>query len=139
MPFGDPNEVEDVMAHLHEPTVSALPHRVKNNLSPWTCHQSHLQTLNCPLASMSLWTKTLSLGGGPRGTFLIFKMYLFFIFGCAGSVAVSWLSLGAVPGLLNAVASLVAKHRLNRTWPSAVVVCRLSCSMACGTFPELAG
>ena len=88
---------------------------------------------------MYLWTKTLSLGGGPRGTFLIFKMYLFFIFGCAGSIAVSWLSLGTVPGLLIAVASLVAKHRLEKTWRSAVVVHRLSCSTACGTLPELAG
>ena len=96
MPLGDLNEVEDVMAHLHEPIVSALPHGVKNNLSPWTCHHGHVTPADTQLPSLLrvlMDIDTLSLGGGSQGTFLIFKIYLFFIFGCTGSVAVSGLSL----------------------------------------------
>ena len=43
--------------------------------------------------------------------------------------------LAAMYGLLIAVASLVAKHRL-WTAGSVVVAYRLSCSTACGIFPD---
>ena len=70
MPFGDPNEVVDVMAHLHEPTVPALPHGVKNDLSPWTSHQVTPADTQLPSLLHVLMDKdTLSLGGGPWGTF----------------------------------------------------------------------
>ena len=45
-------------------------------------------------------------------------------------------SLVAVLGLLPAVASLVAEHRLLDTWASVDVARGLSCSMACGIFPD---
>ena len=57
--------------------------------------------------------------------------------GCLGSsIAVSrGYSLAAVCGLLTVVASLVVGHRLWGTG-SVVVVCRPSCSKACGIFPD---
>ena len=42
----------------------------------------------------------------------------------------------AVHGLLIAVVSLVAEHRLLGTWASVVVAHRLSCFVACETFPD---
>ena len=70
-------------------------------------------------------------------------VYLFFFFDCTGSsllcmiVSLVVVSRGYSPlvmcGLLIAVASLITGHRL---WSTGfvVVVCRLSCSMACGIF-----
>ena len=45
-------------------------------------------------------------------------------------------SLVAVVGLLTAVISLVAKHRLCGSWASVLVAHELSCSAACRVFPD---
>ena len=61
-----------------------------------------------------------------------FRAHLFFIFGCTGSLLLSGLSLvadsgcfslGDVPGLLSAVASLVGEHRLwgSQLWRPGLV------------------
>ena len=46
------------------------------------------------------------------------------------------LSVVAVHGLLFAAASLVAEHGLLGTWDSVAVAHGLSCSAACGIFPD---
>ena len=87
-----------------------------------------------------------------------FYILFIFIFGCAWVlVAAPGLSLMMVSGeyslvavhrLLTALASLIAKHGLKGMWASGVaapglpstgstgVAYRLSCSMACGIFPD---
>ena len=54
-----------------------------------------------------------------------------FILGCAGSVTAHGLLSIVVQGLLIAVASLVAEHKL---WSSVDVSHGLRCAMACGIF-----
>ena len=83
------------------------------------------------------------------GCAFFFQIYLFFIFGCAGSfcctgfslvVASGIYSLVAMCGLLIAVASLVCPraHRLQELQHSgsAVVAHGLSCCEARGIFPD---
>ena len=66
------------------------------------------------------------------------KFFTYFIFGYAGSLfAVSGrYSLVAVLRLLTEVVSLVVGQGLSSTWASAVAAHSLSCSGACGFFPE---
>ena len=62
-------------------------------------------------------------------------MYLFIIFGSAGSLFCGGCSPPAELRLLTEVASLVAEQRLQGTG-SVVVMRSLSCSEACGVFPN---
>ena len=74
----------------------------------------------------------------------LFIYFIYFIFGCIGSSC--WVqafsSCGeqgllfiVVRGLLIVVASLVGARALG-TWASVVVAHRVSCSAACGIFPD---
>ena len=56
--------------------------------------------------------------------------------GCSPSVDSGGSSRARVLGRLVAVASLVAEHRLKGVKASVVVAHRLSCSAACGIFPN---
>ena len=85
-----------------------------------------------PAMSLSVTTRTAVLG------FLVWPLFLTFIYLWLRwvSVAVRGLSPALEWGLLNAVASLVAEHRLRGTEASGAVAHRLSCSAACGVFPQ---
>ena len=94
------------------------------------------------------WNRSLHflhLPVGPHGFYFLLKFHVF-IFGCAGSLFCTSFSLITVHGLLIAVASRVAAHRLwnagtsvaapprPESVGSVVVALGLSCSTACGIF-----
>ena len=85
-----------------------------------------------PTMSLSVTTRTAVLG------FLVWPLFLTFIYLWLRwvSVAVRGLSPALEWGLLNAVAPLVAEHRLWGTEASGAVAHGLSCSAACGIFPQ---